>query len=196
MAGYDNAAARCTEYDSDYHLLADFDPHAQSYLTSRLDAAAAAAGTGGSGGTSLMAWVGAQRETNFGQERWAWVTGERVGDIEWGRGQPNNYNQEQNCAVLDSELDWKWNDISCKISAAVVCQGKPSRCPSPRVPEGVYYTGSRDVGSQIQFHCPEGHMPEGEGTESECLESGEWSSLEPITCKHVDCGQGGKSAEF
>ena len=42
------------------------------------------------------------------------MTGERVDEIEWGRGQPNNYNQEQNCAVLDSELDWRWNDISCK----------------------------------------------------------------------------------
>lgn len=59
---------RCSEYDSDYHLLANFDPHAKSYLTSRLDAAAAAASSDGSGaGTSLMAWVGARRETNFGQ---------------------------------------------------------------------------------------------------------------------------------
>jgi hypothetical protein len=66
------------------------------------------------GSTSLMAWVGAARESNFGQEKWTWVNGENVGRIEWGRGQPNNYNQEQNCAVLDSELDWKWNDISCK----------------------------------------------------------------------------------
>ena len=78
--------------------------------------------------------------------------------------------------------------LLCRISAAVVCQGMPSRCPSPSVPEGVYYTGSRDVGSKIRFHCPEGHMPEG-GTEADCLESGEWSSLEPTTCRHVDCGQ-------
>ena len=113
VAGYDNAAAKCTEYDPAYHLLAGFDPHAKSYLTSRLDAAAASASAAAKP-TSLMAWVGARRETNFGQERWAWVTGERVEEIAWGRGQPNNYNQEQNCAVLDSELDWKWNDISCK----------------------------------------------------------------------------------
>ena len=80
-----------------------------------------------------------------------------------------------------------------RISAAVVCQGKPSRCPSPSVPEGVYYTGSRDVGSTIQFHCPEGDMPVG-ATEAECLDSGEWSSLEPVTCKHVDCGQGRRNS--
>ena len=78
----------------------------------------------------------------------------------------------------------------------MVCQGKPSRCPSPSVPEGVYYTGSRDVGSKIRFHCPEGHMPEGGGTEADCLESGEWSSLEPVTRKHVDCGQGCNSIDI
>ena len=46
VAGYDNAAAKCTEYDPAYHLLAGFDPHAKSYLTSRLDAAAAAVDVG------------------------------------------------------------------------------------------------------------------------------------------------------
>ena len=57
---------RCTEYDPAYHLLAGFDPHAKSYLTSRLDAAAASASEAAKP-TSLMAWVGARRETNFGQ---------------------------------------------------------------------------------------------------------------------------------
>ena len=36
--------------------------------------------------------------------------------IFWGEGQPNNYNREQNCAVLDSQLDWRWNDLSCKVN--------------------------------------------------------------------------------
>ncbi len=70
----------------------------------------------------------------------------------------------------------------------VVCQGKPSRCPSPPVGEGTYYSGSRDVGSTVSFHCPVGQMPTGE-TEAVCLESGEWSSEEPVGCKAVDCGQ-------
>ena len=83
-------------------------------------------------------------------------------EIEWGRGQPNNYNQEQNCAVLDSELDWEWNDISCKISAMAVCEGAPSRCASPRVEEGTYTTGGNGVGEEVTYHCPLGDMPVGQ----------------------------------
>ena len=44
-----------------------------------------------------------------------WVSGNAVIDIFWGKQQPNNYAKEQNCAVLDSDLDWMWNDISCKV---------------------------------------------------------------------------------
>lgn len=69
-----------------------------------------------------------------------------------------------------------------------VCQGAPSRCPSPAVGEGSFYTGSRDVGSNITFHCPVGQMPLGD-TESECLGTGEWSLEDAIGCKAVDCGQ-------
>ena len=53
--------------------------------------------------------------------------------IDWGRGQPNNYNQDQNCAVLDSDLQWGWNDISCRISGVAVCRAEFARCPSPPV---------------------------------------------------------------
>ena len=42
-------------------------------------------------------------------------SGQSVEKIFWGANQPNNYNKDQNCAVLDSDLDWKWNDISCKV---------------------------------------------------------------------------------
>ncbi len=108
-AGYDEADAKCREFDGEYHLLAELDPHAVSYLSSSLEQRSPS-----SASSSLMTWVGARRESRFGQEKWTWVTSEPVGEIDWGRGQPNNYNQEQNCAVLDSELDWKWNDISCK----------------------------------------------------------------------------------
>lgn len=43
------------------------------------------------------------------------MSGKTVSYIFWGDGQPNNYNREQNCAVLDSQLDWRWNDLSCKV---------------------------------------------------------------------------------
>ena len=63
----------------------------------------------------------------------------KVETIFWGPQQPNNYNNEQNCAVLDSDTDWAWNDISCRVDAVTVCRGKPSRCPSPAVGQVTHY---------------------------------------------------------
>ena len=55
------------------------------------------------------------------RDTWHWVSGKTVSYIFWGEGQPNNYNREQNCAVLDSQLDWRWNDLSCKVKFYFVC---------------------------------------------------------------------------
>ena len=55
------------------------------------------------------------------RDTWHWVSGKTVSYIFWGEGQPNNYNREQNCAVLDSQLDWRWNDLSCKVNLYFGC---------------------------------------------------------------------------
>lgn len=33
----------------------------------------------------------------------------------WGKDQPNNYNGEQNCVVLDGGRNWLWNDVGCNL---------------------------------------------------------------------------------
>ena len=33
----------------------------------------------------------------------------------WGKDQPNNYNGEQNCVVLDGGRSWLWNDVGCNL---------------------------------------------------------------------------------
>ena len=42
-----------------------------------------------------------------------------VGDVvakpAWGKDQPNNYNGEQNCVVLDGGRSWLWNDVGCNL---------------------------------------------------------------------------------
>ncbi len=177
VSGFEAAEDKCAE-GRGQHLMAELDDRENKFVTSRLENTL---------DDNIMAWVGARREDS----RWQWVTGVEVEDkaIDWGRGQPNNYNQEQNCAVLDSELDWKWNDISCRISGVVVCRGPPSKCPSPPVGVGAYYTGSLEVdGAGITYHCPLGEMPIGDVNQTCDGETGSWSG-EPISCKPVDCGQ-------
>ena len=67
--------------------------------------------------------------------------------------------QEQDCAVLDSDLNWGWNDLSCRISAFTVCRGKPSRCPSPPTAEGTTVTLADS--NKLTYHCVVGQMPIG-----------------------------------
>lgn len=41
----------------------------------------------------------------------------------WGKDQPNNYNGEQNCVVLDGGREWLWNDVGCNLDyLSWICQ--------------------------------------------------------------------------
>lgn len=43
------------------------------------------------------------------------VTGDVITKPTWGKDQPNNYNGEQNCVVLDGGREWLWNDVGCNL---------------------------------------------------------------------------------
>ncbi|KAJ8897059.1 hypothetical protein PR048_002405 [Dryococelus australis] len=62
-----------------------------------------------------LVWVGAQREPGILSRTWRWVDGEVVAHPAWGKDQPNNYNGEQNCVVLDGGRNWLWNDVGCNL---------------------------------------------------------------------------------
>lgn len=42
-------------------------------------------------------------------------SGDMVLRPSWGKDQPNNYNGEQNCVVLDGGRGWLWNDVGCNL---------------------------------------------------------------------------------
>lgn len=178
VSGFEEATEKCAE--EKYALLNNLTDASKTFVTTKVDQER------DDSSKSLMLWLGAKRHrTNFRGEEWRWTeTDGKVESIEWGRGQPNNYNQEQNCAVLDSDLDWGWNDLSCKISAKVICRGRPSRCPSPPTAEGTSVTLD---GQMLTYHCSLGQMPIGEVNQT-CGADGKWDGF-PIGCKAVDCGQ-------
>lgn len=52
-----------------------------------------------------------------------WFLGDVIGKPSWGRDQPNNYNGEQNCVVLDGGRNWLWNDVGCNLDYLyAICQ--------------------------------------------------------------------------
>ncbi len=51
---------------------------------------------------------------------WEWVTGERWGYMNWGQGQPDNFqNRESNLVIM---MDGSWHDVSAEFEAAFVAE--------------------------------------------------------------------------
>ncbi|GAB1862793.1 Sushi, von Willebrand factor type A, EGF and pentraxin domain-containing protein 1 [Camponotus japonicus] len=135
-----------------------------------------------------LVWIGAQKEPQITARTWRWVDGEIVQKPSWGKDQPNNYNGEQNCVVLDGGRGWLWNDVGCNLDYLHwICQSRPPICGSPEKSENTTIVGSkRTIGSTIDYVCSDGYMLVGSKSRM-CGPSGFWSGDVP-TCKFVDCG--------
>ena len=80
---------------------------------------------------SKLVWVGARRDhyaqnitSLFGTRPrlfWHWINGQSINKFLWAEDQPNNYNGQQNCIVLDGGRKWLWNDVTCGKIQFSVC---------------------------------------------------------------------------
>ncbi|CAG9857786.1 unnamed protein product [Phyllotreta striolata] len=133
-------------------------------------------------------WIGAQKEPSVVSRTWKWVDGELVQRPSWGKDQPNNYNGEQNCAVLDGGRQWLWNDVGCNLDYCHwICQHGPFSCGSPdKLANTTIINYNNDIGSTIEYRCPPGHMLVGDSTRK-CGTNGLWTGSAPA-CKYVNCG--------
>lgn len=138
---------------------------------------------------TLLVWIGAQKEPGITARTWKWVDGEVVTKPSWGKDQPNNYNGEQNCVVLDGGRGWLWNDVGCKLDYLHwICQHNPATCGSPDKNVNTTFVGpvNAKLGSTISYACPEGNMLA--GSVSRTCKEGFWTGMAP-TCQYVDCGK-------
>ncbi|CAG0889424.1 unnamed protein product [Darwinula stevensoni] len=136
-----------------------------------------------------LIWIGAQKDPGFISRTWRWVTTrEEIAEPMWGRAQPNNYNGEQNCVVLDGNHAWLWNDVGCNLDYLHwICQLNPTDCGSPERRENTTVDSTNySVGSVITYQCPQDSKVVGD-RQRKCLPSGMWSGFAP-TCQFVDCG--------
>ena len=149
---------------------------------------------------SKLVWLGARRDLtsnnhhpSFHRSRsaiWRWVNGDAVSSFLWAEDQPNNYNGQQNCIVLDGGRRWLWNDVTCDLDYLPwICQYTPSNCGSPDKHENSTIVSLKDyrVGKDIQYACPLGYAVEGEEYRT-CQSDGFWSASPP-SCRYVSCGQ-------
>lgn len=147
-------------------------------------------------------WVGdAQSETLLSQ----------VNSFMWADDQPNNYNNQQDCIVLDGGKKWLWNDVTCELDYLPwVCQYRPSTCGSPDRQENstiLELPTSPDAtsngvavqeaaylfGKTVTYACPVGHRLEGP-KQRKCQYDGTWSGKAP-KCQYVNCGPVGQAIE-
>ncbi|KAI1288488.1 CUB and sushi domain-containing protein 3 [Halotydeus destructor] len=145
---------------------------------------------------SRLVWLGAKRElsTNhpaFHRSRsnvWKWTSGSPVASFLWAEDQPNNYNGQQNCIVLDGGRKWMWNDVTCDLDYLPwICQYTPSNCGSPDKRENsTILEFDYRIGRDITYRCPTGYKVDGNETRK-CQADGFWSSVAP-SCQYVDCG--------
>lgn len=110
-------------------------------------------------------------------------SGDTVLKPTWGKDQPNNYNGEQNCVVLDGGRSWLWNDVGCNLDYLnFICQHSPLSCGSPEALVNTTIVGKNfTIGSTIGYRCPVGHSLIGDAQRL-CQETGVWSGRPP-TCK-------------
>lgn len=117
----------------------------------------------------------------------------------WAEDQPNNYNNQQDCIVLDGGKKWLWNDVTCELDYLPwVCQYRPSTCGSPDRHENstiLEVSSSSEDGSSekayqlgkvISYACPVGHRLDGPKSRK-CLYDGTWSGKAP-KCQYINCG--------
>lgn len=144
---------------------------------------------------SAWRWTGdAQSETISSQ----------VTSFLWAEDQPNNYNNQQDCAVLDGSKRWLWNDVTCELDYLPwVCQYRPSTCGSPDRNENstiLEITSLQDAtngittlepayqfGKTVTYACPVGHKLDGP-RQRKCQYDGTWSGKAP-KCQYINCGQ-------
>ncbi|XP_021968417.1 sushi, von Willebrand factor type A, EGF and pentraxin domain-containing protein 1 isoform X1 [Folsomia candida] len=140
-----------------------------------------------------LIWIGVERDPGFTSRTWRWIdSGLLVKKPNWGKEQPNNYNGEQNCAVLDGGRDWTWNDVGCGLDLFHwICVFPPKRCGSPDYQEGTELVVAKDdylVGSTLMYRCSKpGYFLESGDSTRICQQNGLWNGTCP-SCKFVDCG--------
>lgn len=140
-------------------------------------------------------------------QNWRWVGDQASESIQspitsflWAEDQPNNYNNQQDCIVMDSGKKWLWNDVTCELDYLPwVCQYRPVGCGSPdrhenstiielaSVSNPVDMDSVFQLGKTITYACPIGHKLEAGSRQRKCLYDGTWSGKAP-KCQYVDCG--------
>ncbi|XP_029313971.1 macrophage mannose receptor 1 [Cottoperca gobio] len=78
--------------------------------------------------SSSTAWIGLSRGTNTG---YGWTDGSPYEFENWDYGEPNNHNDNEHCAEIQTRYKQHWNDIHCESNNNWICQIRKGEKPKP-----------------------------------------------------------------
>ncbi|XP_041036045.1 C-type lectin domain family 17, member A-like [Carcharodon carcharias] len=71
-------------------------------------------------------WIGLTDRESEGN--WKWVDGTTMSFTQWDHGEPNNWNNNENCAIIRTS---EWNDYSCTDQFHFICEKSALPCVEP-----------------------------------------------------------------
>lgn len=70
--------------------------------------------------SAVDVWIGAHDFVREGRFVWE-VDNTSLSYTDWYLGEPNNSNNKKDCACLNSDEEYKWNDNSCSKKFYYIC---------------------------------------------------------------------------
>ncbi|KAK3582967.1 hypothetical protein CHS0354_027082 [Potamilus streckersoni] len=109
QATWNDARMQCQQDGGD--LLSITSQSEQSYIAGRLRSK-----------MSQVYWIGANDHGTEGG--WGWSNGDPYFYFNWAKGEPNNYENGEDCGSIIAELEesYKWNDMPCNNTFGYICK--------------------------------------------------------------------------
>ncbi|KAA0718511.1 Neurocan core protein [Triplophysa tibetana] len=130
-------------------------------------------------------WIGLNDRTV--EEDFQWTDGLDVAYENWRENQPDNFFAGgEDCTVMISREDGKWNDVPCNYNLPYICKKGTVMCSTPPAVDNTYLVGRRrshyDIHAVVRYQCDDEffqrHVPT-----VRCRPNGTWERPKIICTK-------------